>query len=134
MPVHSTIVSQPRIPALGVVVDLTRTPYARGPQWGMESFDLNATLLAWPTGEGVAEHRNDERDVLIVMLEGSASVRLDAVEHTLRGDDLLLLPCGSSRSLVAGPDGARYLSIHRRRDPLVPRSRARDDVENPQPG
>ncbi len=134
MRVHSAIVSQPRIPALGVVVDLTRTPHARGSQWGMESVDLNATLLAWPAGEGVAEHRNDERDVLIVMLEGSASVRLDAVEHALTGHVLLLLPRGSSRSLVAGPDGARYLSIHRRRDPLVPRSRARDDGETPQTG
>ncbi len=105
------------------VIDLTIVPRVRGPQWGMESADLNATLLAWPPGEGVAEHCNDERDVLVVMLGGSATIVLDGLEHELSGDDLLLLPRGSSRSLAAGPAGARYLSIHGRRDPLLPRSR-----------
>ena len=119
---------------LAAVVDLSRTPHVRGPQWGMESGDLNATLLSWPSGEGVAEHRNDERDVLVVMLEGSATVVLDGVEHGLSGGQLMLLPRGCARSLIAGPAGARYLSIHRRREPLLPRSRAREDAENPQTG
>ena len=39
-----------------------------GPVWGIASADLNATLLVWPAGEHIAEHRNDERDVLLLSL------------------------------------------------------------------
>jgi quercetin dioxygenase-like cupin family protein len=105
------------------VVDLARPVSGRGPQWGMQSVELNATLLAWPPGEGFVEHRNDERDVLLVVLDGTAVVRLDATDHQLCDHQLLLLPRGSVRALTAGDGGVRYLSIHRRRDPLLPRSR-----------
>lgn len=105
------------------VADLALPVVGRGPQWGMQSPDLNATLLAWPPGGGVAKHRNDERDVLVVVLEGSAELTLDGVQHVLGDHQLVLLPRGSDRALVAGPSGLRYLSIHLRRDPLVPRSR-----------
>jgi quercetin dioxygenase-like cupin family protein len=105
------------------VVDLARPASGRGPQWGMQSADLNATLLAWPPGGGFAEHRNDERDVLLVILDGTALVRLDDTDHQLGDHQLLLLPRGSIRALSAGASGVRYLSIHRRRDPLLPRSR-----------
>lgn len=107
----------------GGVVDLARRISGRGPQWGMQSADLNATLLAWPPGEGFAEHRNDERDVLLVILDGTAVVRLDDTDRQLGDHQLLLLPRGSVRALTAGESGVRYLSIHRRRDPLLPRSR-----------
>jgi quercetin dioxygenase-like cupin family protein len=106
------------------VVDLTAPIVGRGPQWGMQSADLNATLLAWPAGAGVAAHRNAERDVLVVVLEGSATLTLDGTEHALGAHQLLLLPKGSERALTAGPDGVRYLSIHLRREPLLPGRRA----------
>ena len=38
---------------------------------------LNATLLSWNAGEGVAEHANAEIDVIVVVLAGSASVTID---------------------------------------------------------
>jgi quercetin dioxygenase-like cupin family protein len=105
------------------VVDLARPVSGRGPQGGMQSVELNATLLAWPPGEGFAEHRNSERDVLLVVLDGTAVVRLDDTDHQLGDHQLLLLPRGSLRALTAGDNGVRYLSIHRRRDPLLPRAR-----------
>jgi mannose-6-phosphate isomerase-like protein (cupin superfamily) len=105
------------------VVDLARPGRGQGPQWGMQSSDLNATLLAWPPGGGVAEHRNDERDVLVVVLDGSAAIELDGVAHDVSEHELLLLPRGSRRSLTAGPLGVRYLSLHTRRGPLLPSSR-----------
>ncbi|MEO8095838.1 MAG: cupin domain-containing protein, partial [Pseudolysinimonas sp.] len=76
-------------------------------------------------GEGVAAHRNDERDVLLIVLDGSATVQVDGVSHELSDHELILLPRGSVRSIIAGTVGVRYLSIHRRRDLLLPRSRAR---------
>jgi quercetin dioxygenase-like cupin family protein len=90
----------------------------------MQSEELNATLLAWPAGHEIAEHINTERDVLMVVLEGSARVSVDDVDHLLATDQLLLIPRGSARAMSAGPRGVRYLSTHRRRGPLLPTARA----------
>jgi quercetin dioxygenase-like cupin family protein len=109
--------------AAAAIVDLALPTRGRGPQWGMQSPDLNATLLAWPAGSGFAEHRNDERDVLVIVLEGSAVIELGGVAHDVGEHELLLLPRGSLRSLTAGPLGVRYLSVHTRRAPLLPSSR-----------
>jgi hypothetical protein len=45
---------------------------------------LNASLLAWPTGHGLEEHANKERDVLLVVLEGAVwreSTESDMTSH-----------------------------------------------------
>ena len=110
------------------VIDLVRHGDGRGPVWGLATADLNATLLSWPPGHVVAEHRNDERDVLLVVAAGSVTVRLDGEPHALGAGQLIVLPRGSLRGVEAGPDGARYLSIHRRRDPLMPRRRPSGDA------
>jgi quercetin dioxygenase-like cupin family protein len=90
----------------------------RGPVWGTESDDLNATLLAWPAGEANPEHVNAERDVLVVVVSGGGSLEVDGEAHELGPGDAVLVPKGASRRLAAGPHGIRYLSVHRRRDPL----------------
>jgi iron-sulfur cluster repair protein YtfE (RIC family) len=46
-------------------------PLGGGPVWGQASDELNATLLAWGAGEGPAEHVNDERDVLVFLVDGA---------------------------------------------------------------
>jgi quercetin dioxygenase-like cupin family protein len=99
------------------VVDL-RSPAGNGPLWGTESEDLNATLLAWPADGGPEEHVNSERDVLIVVLAGHATVTDDGEEHVVGTGHALVLEKGRARSIRAGRDGVRYLSIHRRRGPL----------------
>jgi hemerythrin-like domain-containing protein/mannose-6-phosphate isomerase-like protein (cupin superfamily) len=109
----------------GTVVDLALPARGRGPQWGMQSLELNATLLAWPAGAGVGAHRNDERDVLLIVLEGTAELTLDGQHHALSDHELVLLPRGSERAFVAGASGARMLSVHLRREPMHPRSRVR---------
>jgi quercetin dioxygenase-like cupin family protein len=90
----------------------------RGPIWGAESEDLNATLLEWGAGDGTETHVNEERDVLVVVLEGSAEVTVDDRESMLLPGELLLIEKGRARRLTAGPEGVRYLSVHRRRPPL----------------
>ena len=89
-----------------------------GPVWGTESDDLNATLLAWPAGEANPEHVNDERDVLVVVVSGGGSLDVDGEAHELGAGDAVVVPKGSSRRLAAGPEGIRYLSVHRRRGGL----------------
>ena len=89
-----------------------------GPVWGLACDDLNATLLAWPAGHEVAEHTNEDLDVLLVVLGGSGTVAVDGRPQDVAEQQALLIPKGSRRSIRAGDDGIRYLSIHRRRGPL----------------
>jgi quercetin dioxygenase-like cupin family protein len=89
-----------------------------GPLWGMASADLNATLLAWPPGHEVAEHTTSELDVLLIVLEGAGTAKVDGREHALVPGSALLVEGGRTRAIRAGPEGLRYLSVHRRRGPL----------------
>lgn len=97
-----------------------------GPIWGAASEDLNATLLSWDAGEGVPEHVDDERDVLVVVLAGSATIEIDGIPHRQEAGGAVLIEKGRSREIVAGPDGVRYVSAHLRRTGL--------GLEAPPPG
>jgi len=99
------------------VVDLL-APLGRGPLWGAETDDFNATLLAWGAGEGTPDHVNAECDVLMLVLAGSAAVTLDGDSHAVRTGDVVILRKGHARRIAAGPEGVRYLSVHLRRGPL----------------
>jgi quercetin dioxygenase-like cupin family protein len=108
------------------VVDLLAAT-GRGPVWGTDSADLNATVLAWPAGEGPPEHVNEERDVFLLVLDGSAELVLDGDAHALRAGHAVVIAKGVSRRLTAGPGGVRYVTVHRRRPPLsITSSAARD--------
>jgi quercetin dioxygenase-like cupin family protein len=82
------------------------------------SEDLNVNLVSWPAGGGVGEHVNDERDVLLVVVRGAMTLRVDGVSRDVSVDHAIVVPKGSTRSIVAGADGVRYVSAHRRRAPL----------------
>lgn len=77
---------------------------------GARQLEVNLVVLG-PAG-GVGDHVNTAVDVVIVVLEGSATVLVDGVARPLAEHDLLLVPPGARRSVVAGTAGARYLSIH----------------------
>ena len=99
------------------VVDLISLE-GRGPAWGAASDELNATLLVWREGEGQPDHANEERDVALVVLEGSGLLVVDEEEHVLAAGTLAIVPRGATRSVAAGPDGLRCLTVHRRRGGL----------------
>jgi mannose-6-phosphate isomerase-like protein (cupin superfamily) len=90
----------------------------RGPVWGAESEDLNATILVWPPGDGPPAHINAERDILYVVLAGSARVEVDGDVSELGAGAAVIVDKGRSRSLAAGPEGVRYLTAHVRRPAL----------------
>jgi len=90
----------------------------RGPVWGAESEDLNATLLVWAPGKGPLEHVNDERDVLLFIVAGAATITVDGEASELPTGRALIVPKGRRRRITAGPCGVRYLSVHLRRPPL----------------
>jgi mannose-6-phosphate isomerase-like protein (cupin superfamily) len=93
-------------------------PGGRGPVWGTASDDLNATVLVWPAGFATPDDVNTERDVLLVVLEGSGTLELDGAQHPLGAGDGLVIPKGARRRVVAGPDGIRYLTAHLKRGGL----------------
>ena len=103
--------------AVAGAVDLLRRS-GTGPLWGMASTDLNATLLAWPPGHEVAEHVNEELDVLVIVLDGHGSAIIDGEVHDLAAGSAILIPRGTRRRIKAADAGVRYLSVHRRRGPL----------------
>ena len=70
-------------------------------------------------GAGPPEHVNGERDVLVVVLAGSATVSADGDEHELAVGEATIIAKGRRRKISAGRNGVRYLSVHRRRAPLL---------------
>ncbi len=96
------------------VVDLA-SRFGAGPLWGVATADLNATLIALSGDQSTPEHVNEERDVLLVVLSGSGGVVLDGYEHAIGSAHAVVIEKGRARRVVAGPEGLRYLSIHRRR-------------------
>jgi quercetin dioxygenase-like cupin family protein len=84
----------------------------------LASEELNATPLSWKAGSGPPEHVNDERDVLVVVLDGSATLSIDGEERELARGETAIVVKGRRRKITAGRGGVRYLSIHRRRPPL----------------
>jgi mannose-6-phosphate isomerase-like protein (cupin superfamily) len=91
---------------------------AGGPVWGAASADLNATVLEWPARRGPAEHLNEQRDVLYVVLGGSVTLTVDGKSQELGVGEATIVDKGARRALVAGRDGARYLTAHVRRGGL----------------
>jgi quercetin dioxygenase-like cupin family protein len=61
---------------------------------------------------------NGERDVLVLVLAGSACVTIDSTPHEMYGGDVVIVEKGLKRRITAGAEGVRYLSVHRRRAPL----------------
>lgn len=82
----------------------------RGPVWGAESEELNATVLEWPAGDGPGETVS-KLDVVYAVLSGT--LLLNGEE--LRAGEARIVPKDVPRTPVAGPEGVRYLTAHRRR-------------------
>lgn len=82
----------------------------RGPVWGAESEDLNATILEWPAGDGPGETVST-LDVVYVVLRGTLLLNGEAVP----AGEARLVAKDVPRTVVAGADGVRYLTAHRRR-------------------
>jgi quercetin dioxygenase-like cupin family protein len=90
-----------------------------GPVWGIACEDLNATVVEWPGGGGPPEHVNAERDIVLVVVSGSVELALDGEPRTLSAGEVAVIPKGSTRRIVAGPEGVRYVTVHRRREGLT---------------
>jgi quercetin dioxygenase-like cupin family protein len=91
-----------------------------GPIWSVNSEQLHVNLLRLPTSDGVAEHVNNEVDVVLVIFEGSGALTVDGMTYSLNPGRVLVVPRGATRAMrcTAGP--LIYLTCHRRRAGLMP--------------
>jgi quercetin dioxygenase-like cupin family protein len=96
--------------------------YAAGPEgtlWTLrESSELNANLVCFGAGGGVAEHVNLLVDMLCVGVSGCGVVTVEGGEHPLSSGTMVFVPRGARRSVRSASEEFAYLSVHRRRGPL----------------
>jgi quercetin dioxygenase-like cupin family protein len=76
--------------------------------------DLNANLVRLDPGHAIAEHVNEEVDVLLVTLAGSGRVVAGTRSIILVPAVVAHVPKGVPRSVHAGANGLGYLTVHRR--------------------
>jgi mannose-6-phosphate isomerase-like protein (cupin superfamily) len=91
-----------------------------GPVFALESDDLDCNLVYWNEGEGVPAHPNDDLDVVGLVLLGEGILQMDGVEYKLRAGQFFLIPKRVVRALYSTGGAFVYLTVHRRREPLVP--------------
>jgi quercetin dioxygenase-like cupin family protein len=91
-----------------------------GPIWGTATEDLNATILEWGAGAGPrGVHVNAERDVVVVVVSGSLELEQEGDCRTVAAGEVAVLEKGRRRRLTAGPEGVRYVTVHRKRQGLA---------------
>ncbi len=103
-----------------LILDLGSVPAGSGGAiWNLpHGGDLDANLVRLDPGQAIGAHINDDVDVLLVVQSGTGDLEIDGQIGQLGADHLALIPKGSRRSIVAGPSGIAYLSVHGRRSPL----------------
>lgn len=86
-----------------------------GPQWGLATEELNATLLWWSDQHSVAPHVNNELDVFLLVVDGHGEVVVDGEVFDVGPGQALLIPRGTERAIRSTTATFCYLNIHRRR-------------------
>ncbi|MER5639091.1 hypothetical protein ABT095_19255 [Kitasatospora sp. NPDC002227] len=109
-------------PKARLLADLAERVAAAGPQgrgalWrlGEPERQLDANLVRLPAGAVVGEHRENDLDVLLLVVAGGGTLLDGPQALELGAGALAWLPRGSRRSLRAGSEGLVYLTAHRRR-------------------
>ena len=107
----------------GPLVDLTRVhlpsvPGEGGVVWST-SPGFHANLVVLGPHRSIEAHRNEEVDVLIVVIEGGGRISIDSTAVDVLTGDAVLVPSKTTRSIDAADAGLRYLSVHATRAPLT---------------
>jgi quercetin dioxygenase-like cupin family protein len=86
-----------------------------GALWRLDGEDLQANLVRLGRGDRIEPHRNDEVDVLVVVVLGRGELTLDGQVHQLAPMVVAHLPKGTVRAVEPVDGPLVYLSIHRHR-------------------
>lgn len=102
------------------LASLARSATRDNPLWSYQGEDLNANLLVFDEVEGIATHRNNEVDVLVIGIAGEGIVEIDGRAHAVTAGQACLIPKGKSRAIHSAGARFAYLTCHRRRGQLWP--------------
>lgn len=80
--------------------------------------DLDANVILLPAGDAIDAHDGPDLDVLLHVLDGGGTLGTETGSIPLTPGALVWLPRRSRRRIDAGPEGLRYLSVHRRKPAL----------------
>jgi quercetin dioxygenase-like cupin family protein len=86
-----------------------------GALWRLDAEELQANLVRLDRGDRIEPHRNDEVEVLVVVVCGRGELTLDGQVHQLAPMVIAHLPKGTIRAIEAVDGPLTYLSVHRRR-------------------
>src|ERR671917_632988 len=86
-----------------------------GALWRLDGEDLQANLIRLDLRDRIKPHRNDEVEVLMVVVAGRGELTLDGQVHPLAPMALVHVPNGTVRAVVAVDGPLAYLSVPRRR-------------------
>jgi quercetin dioxygenase-like cupin family protein len=86
-----------------------------GARWRLDGEDLQANLIRLGRGDRIAPHRNDEVEVLVMVVFGRGELTVDGQVHPLAPMVVAHLPKGAVRAVEAVDGPLAYLSVHRRR-------------------
>ena len=86
-----------------------------GARWRLDGEDLQANLVRLDRGDRIQPHRNDEVEVLVVVVSGRGELTLDGQVHQPAPMVIAHLPKGTVRAIDAVDGPLAYLSVHRRR-------------------
>jgi quercetin dioxygenase-like cupin family protein len=108
----------------------------RGALWALAepARQLATNLIRLPAGAVVDEHRENDLDVLLLVVAGTGVLRDGTRSTPLAVGTLVWLPRLSWRGLRAGPEGLAYVTAHQRRDGLTIRRAEQADAPNDEGG
>ena len=116
----------PRVLVDTTTLDVSTTEAdATGALWKLDvrERDLDSNVIALPPDGTIEAHDGPDLDVMIHVLSGTGELTREHGSIDLHPGVLVWLPKRSRRAFTAGPDGLRYLTVHRRRQALVLQSR-----------
>ncbi len=92
-----------------------------GSAWRLEPSerDLDANIIDLSAGDEIAAHDGPDLDVLIHVLAGTGTLETEDGDIPLDPGKIVWLPPRSRRRFVAGPEGLRYFSVHKRKPGLT---------------
>lgn len=99
---------------------LVANPTGQGALWGTETEDLNATVVSWPEGTGVAAHTNDLVDVVMIVLAGQGTVRVGDDTEALAPGTVVSIPKRFEREIWATAGTLTYVNVHKRKPKMQP--------------
>jgi quercetin dioxygenase-like cupin family protein len=120
---------RPERPTVRVLVDVHElvedSLVPSGARWTLAEpgRQLDANLIHLPAGQRVDTHTEPDLDVVLIVIAGDGIVGSPDHEQVLADGNIVWLPRGSTRNVIAGKSGLSYLTIHRRRPGLQIRKR-----------